>query len=375
MSWNTKIPARLIDFENKVHPSNNYCIGVKMISSGGGCGTWLRIDENDNVVDVSDSYFINHPVYSNIKEVLFENSQVMIKIPKFYIKTDNWNRLWISDTKKDGFRVHPAFMKNDEEIDAFYVGKYQSHVYNDLCGSEPTVIPTVYTSYNDFKTYCTNRNVDGVSGYHMWNIYELSAITMLMLVEYLTTDVQSYIWRGKVDAELTGAGVGYTDDEIVSKAEYRGITGLWGNAWQFIDGVYTSPVKDSSNKEESKLYIWDYNGNQEFMNTGVNIPTRKASESFTTGVNCGYYSSLETATGFNFNLSDVCIPNMSTLVGRYTDGTFSDYTFGRTYDALMRVCCVGGSFDSGDMAGIFAYNFDVSTDESYYNVTTRLAKY
>ena len=74
MSWNTKIPARLIDFANKVHPTNNYCIGVKMISSGGGSGTWLRIDENDNVVDVSDAYFINHPVYSNIKEVLFENS-------------------------------------------------------------------------------------------------------------------------------------------------------------------------------------------------------------------------------------------------------------------------------------------------------------
>ena len=186
MSWNTKIPARLIDFENKTHPNTDYCIGVKMISSGGGSGTWLRIDEKENVVDVDSTYFTNHPVYSGITTVQMDGNQVMVKIPKFYIRTEDGKKYWISDTQREGFRLHPAFIRNTgEEVSQIFIGAYQSSIYNGVCCSESDVTPTVYTTFTDYQTACSGRNsVDsGISGYHMWTLPEVSPRAMLALVE------------------------------------------------------------------------------------------------------------------------------------------------------------------------------------------------
>ena len=39
------------------------------------------------------------------------------------------------------------------------------------------------------------------------------------------------------------------------------------------------------------------------------------------------------------------------------------------------MCAVGGDFNSGDEAGLFAYNFNIDPSMAYDNVTSRLAKY
>lgn len=367
MSWNTKIPARLIDFENKVHPNTNYCIGVKMISSGGGSGTWLRIDENENVVDIDTTYFNNHPIYSNITQVQLDGNQIMVKIPKFYIRTDNGKKFWISDTLKDGFRLHPAFLKNTgEEISHFFVGSYQGSIYNGVCCSESEVFPTVYTTFSEYKSACSGRNsIDtGVSGYHMWTIYEHSAIAMLALIESCTTDVQSYFGEGRVNA----SGLGKTSDDTVISGSYRNIYGLWGNAWQYVDGLQSN--------SNNKILIWSNDGKREYKETSLTIPSKESKDTiWINGKTSGYYSELSLNMGQNYNFNDVFIPNFNTLTDSYINGSFSDFIYTKSENSSTKVCCIGGDFTSNKNAGLFAYNFDITTSDSFDNITTRLAKY
>lgn len=384
MAWQTKIPARLIDFENKVHPNTNYCIGVKMISSGGGAGTWVRIDEYDNVVDIDkEVYFKRHPIYSAIKTVQMDGNQIMVKIPKFYIRTDEGQRFWIApdptneelsieentnavnDLKKRGFRLHPAFYKkNGDEVSHFFVGAYQGSIYGQVCCSEPNQFPTANLSFKAWKDACAGRNSGGSTGYHMWTIYEMSAITILALIESCTTDFQTYYGEGRV----TATGMGMTSDNSVISASYRDIMGLWGNAWQYIDGI----VSDTSDT----IQIWSNDGKQTWMTTTTKVAS-KATESTTwvDGKSCGYFTSLNITVGQKYNFNDVFVPDFTTLINGQSNGSFSDFVYGRTTGVEKKVCCVGGDFISGVGAGLFSYNFDVGENDAFDNITTRLASY
>ena len=205
MAWKTKIPYRLIDFSARIQPSDNYVIGVRRISDSGGAGSWVRIDENDNVVDVENNYFANHPSYQFEEHPIpfgeGENDyNIFIQIPKFYIKSDGHVRFWISPTEREGFHCHPAFMSNGKEIDQIYIGKYQGYMYENKMYSIPQNIfvpvedpetgqennlnirPTVYITFNQCKKACEIWNTSSsegaiqVNGYHMFNIHELSAL-------------------------------------------------------------------------------------------------------------------------------------------------------------------------------------------------------
>jgi hypothetical protein len=390
MSWNTKIPSRLIDFEAKTLPNTNHCIGVKMIASGGGSGTWVHIDEFENIVSLSDNYFEKHPVYSNITKVQLEGTQVMVKIPKFYIRTNEGKKFWIipdptspENTQEEnkklvknlndrGFRLHPAFLNdNAEEVDYFLVGAYQSNISIDKCCSEPDVYPTANKSFLDYRISCLNRNTTGgVGGYHMWNIYEVAAITLLAMIECASTDFQHFYGKGRVNA----VSLAKTSDASVISSSYRGITGLWGNAWQFVDGIST----DINNRIVMKGFHTDKDGNiirREFVTDNV-IKTKESNDTiWVDGVSRGYFTSLNTDVGQGYNFNDIFLPDFNTLTEKYENATFSDFVYTRTAGGSKKVCCVGGNCDFATKAGLFCYNFDVSQTDTFDNIVSRLAKY
>ena len=386
MSWDTKIPARLIDFANRVLPNNNTIIGVKMIATGGGSGTWVYIDEYDNVVEIDKQlYFKEHPTYSGIKTVQMDGNQIMVQIPKFYIRTEGGKKFWIAPNPYDdnlsdeenqkniealkakGFRLHTAFYKKSgEENNHFSVGAYQATLYNGKCCSEPGLFPKANMPFNEWLEACNGRNsINGVSGFHMWTIYEVSAITILALIECCSTDFQTHYGQGRVDT----TGMGLTSHESVISATYRGITGLWGNAWQYVDGLFT----DGSDT----ICIWSNDGKRIKKTTTVKVCTKDAeNKTWSDGISSGYFTSLSTEVGREYNLNDIFLPNFKSITNGYRNGNFADRIFGRTSDGVMKVCCVGGDFASEPKdAGIFAYNFDVSPTEAFDNITTRLATY
>jgi hypothetical protein len=307
-----------------------------------------------------------------------DNNQIMVQIPKFYIRTDGGKKFWIAPNPYDdnlsyeenqknvealkakGFRLHPAFYKvSGEEINHFSVGAYQATLYNDVCCSEPGLFPRTNVSFNDWITACNNRNsTNGVSGFHMWTIYEVSAITFLALIECCSTDFQTHYGKGRVDSDESG--VGLTSDESVVSASYHGITGLWGNAWQYVDGIFSD--------DSDTITIWSNNGKRNLMTTTVKV--------YTGNIGGGYYTSLSTKNSIDYNLNDIFLPDFNNIVNGYRNGNFSDRIFGRTSDGYRKVCCIGGDFASDEKdAGLFAYNFNVKYDDTFDNITTRLATY
>ncbi|WP_248431483.1 hypothetical protein, partial [Escherichia coli] len=75
------------------------------------------------------------------------------------------------------------------------------------------------------QTRATNRNTGGVTGFGLWNIYQLSAIQTLALIEIGGSDSQTLVGQGHV----SGSSALAVDNATVAQASWRGIVGLWGN--------------------------------------------------------------------------------------------------------------------------------------------------
>ena len=179
------------------------------------------------------------------KGIVRENigSDVMVKIPKFYYqrnRSGNIEHIRIADKPKSGFKVHPLFTHNSKESECAYIGAYKTSSGNkSVSGASPQVDQTRAVMRNNAKSKG--------AGWSLMDVAALSAIQMLMLVEYADNNTQQVIGRGYCEGGnslktgscnkvpgLTGRPAG-TDGEV--DVVYRGIEGLWGNVSEWIDGV------------------------------------------------------------------------------------------------------------------------------------------
>lgn len=183
------------------------------------------------------SSFDNCMPWSGIQREVFNNTtkDVMVKIPRFWYRRyreGNVEYIKIADREVDGFAIHPAFNHAGVEKDSVYVGAYMS--------ASATILPS--SSYP--STTRANAKKKG-AGWGLLDLSTLSAIQMLILVEFATNDVQSAIGAGYAASgyeekapfggsddvpNLTGCLKAY--DQIV----WRGIEDVWGNARGWIDG-------------------------------------------------------------------------------------------------------------------------------------------
>ena len=182
--------------------------------------------------------------WSGIQRETLSTGDVMVKIPKFYFqryREGNIEHIKIADKAADGFTLHPAFNHSGVETDCIYVGAYKTSSNNkSISGASPQVKQT----RAEFRR---NAKAKG-AGWSLWDVAVLSAIQMLMLVEFADNNMQSKIGRGYCDnnssaistgscnsvANLTGRPAG-TDGKV--DVVWRGIEGLWGNVWEWVDGV------------------------------------------------------------------------------------------------------------------------------------------
>lgn len=189
------------------------------------------------------SDFDNIYPWSGIKRETFPTGDVMVKIPKFWYRryrVNEFEHIDISGNIQDGFVLHPAFNHAGVEVDYIYVGAYKTSSNNkSVSGASPQVNQTRAT----FRSNAKNKG----TGWSLIDISALSAIQMLMLVEFATNNVQAAIGRGCDDnsaaiktgscdsvPNLTGRPAG-TDGKV--DVIWRGIEGFWGNVWEWVDGV------------------------------------------------------------------------------------------------------------------------------------------
>lgn len=198
------------------------------------------------------------------------------------------------------------------------------------------------TNANDYK-YCTNRNVNGVVGFQLTNIYMWSVIQFLFLIEYSTTDSASKLGKGGSTESVSS--------NAKLEANYRGITGLNGALEERLAGARIS---------SSKFQIYDNLGNQTWVSTNEPIV------SGITSVDTAKYSiSMKTNNYNNVDFKDIFIAN---TVGSKTNGTYSDIAI---HANSTMVCCGYGLLN---YHGIFSMIISGSETSSHRYRTIRLSK-
>lgn len=215
------------------------------------------------------------------------NGQVMVEQPKFYYKVVPLElekveggkgfhmrkvRYYVSDTKKEGFKLHPAFIQDGVEKNFIYLSAYEGSTYdtsasvynttdaqtvdwtNDLlasiAGAKPTSgLTQTGATRNGFRTIAAKRG----AGWSQQTVQAATATELLFLVEYASFNMQSKIGVGvtnKTDdgttsmTEITGytANLGNATGSVNNPdgwniVTYRGEENFFGNIWKWIDGI------------------------------------------------------------------------------------------------------------------------------------------
>ena len=212
---------------------------------------WTRTDEavgmtaTATVGDTAGSSDFNNAMpWKGIVRETLSTGDVMVKIPKFYFqryREGSVEHIRIADKAISGFTLHPLFNHGGVESECAYIGAYKTSSSNkSVSGASPQV--------NQTRSTMRNNAVYKGEGWSLIDIAALSAIQMLILVEFANNNVQSVIGRGYCDnnhsairtgtcdnvSGLTGRPAG-TDGNV--DVVWRGIEGFWGNVWEWVDGV------------------------------------------------------------------------------------------------------------------------------------------
>ena len=281
--------------------------------------------------------------WSGIQRETLSTGDVMVKIPKFWFRRyreGNIEHIKIANEPADGFTLHPAFNHAGVEKDYLYVGAYKTSGNNrSVSGALPTVSQTR-------DTMRTNAKAKG-DGWGLIDIAALSAIQMLILVEFANNNVQTVIGRGYCDNTSSGAKINTGSCDTVSgltgrpsgtdglvDVVWHGIEGFWGNIWEFIDGV---------NMNVGKYYV-------------CNDPSKYADDITSNYIELSYtgstdwFSSYITNDGLDSgNNSHVMLPSAA---GSGSESTCQcDGCWSSTGLAVLKH---GGSGNNGSLAGLFA---------------------
>ena len=337
-------------------------IGICCVETGGGAGLWCNVDGEGQPVSPTRRYFDYHPTYNALRRVLVD-SQVMQEHHKFYYKAftiasgpfQGKTARVISPGQQDGFKPFPSFMRDGKEADVWYCGTYAATDEGGTpkkLGSRPGKMPFVSVDFPTMKSYCHNRNVGGVNRFEMWNIYQVSELQLLALIEAATPDTQAVYGRGRVDA-TSAATVDALD---VATASWRGHVGLWGNVWQMVDGIDVTPA--------GTLRLWKNDGVREFVDTGFVCPAYD-------GTNVAYMQTFKTGAGAGFDFDDIFFP--ATTTTNILAGTVPDGFWGR-WGSAGNVLYLGGAWSNGSGAGLFCQDWLETQALAGTYIGCRLAK-
>lgn len=317
---------------------------------------WARTDKSIGMTAIAtvgdtagSSDFNNCYPWSGIVRETLSTGDVMVKIPKFYFqryREGNVEHIRIADKATSGFKLHPAFNHGDVEKDYLYVGAYKTASGNkSMPGMNPLVDQTRATARSNAKAKGT--------GWGIIDIAALSAIQMLILVEFANNDVQSVIGRGYCDSNGSSARATGSCDNVsgltgrpagtagLRDVVWRGIEGFWGNIWEWVDGV---------NWDSGTYYV-------------CNDPTKYADD---TSANytalsfkgeTGWSSSYITYEGLDTgNNPHIMLPSIASGGSETTYICDACWSYGG-----WRIFTRGGSWGDGSIAGLFAASLDINS--------------
>lgn len=277
------------------------------------------------------------------------NGEVLTKIPEFWWKreqVDGYEYVYIADNEVDGYTK-----SNEFSLGRYTISGSSSRVY-----SKSGVSPLVNTTITDFRNYA--KNLGTGFGIMDWRYF---LIQLLYLVEYADYNSQSKLGQGNVSSgsiknsggcNSLGMKSGCLGDGGSYQVIYRGLEDIFGNIFQFVDGINISSYKAYICYDPTKYAVDTFSGN--YQDVG-----------YTNNNSSGYGSKL----GYNSNHPLISFP---TEVAGSTNAGTCDYYISNSGN---RVVWVGGGYNSSDYAGLWYWDCSYTSSGTFSYLGSRLLKY
>lgn len=304
-------------------------------------GTTGGQSEFDNYLPWSGMVRKNYVNGEIVDFVDYSNGETYVYIPQFWSKIINDTKerkmyIYISAVQDSRFTLHPGSGK--------YMSRYEC---NSNFLSAPGTKPKVNTNLGAFRTGITAID----SKHYQYDIHTYAALELLYIVEFAHLNTQS-----KIGAGITSGGAALTIGETdiltyhtgrvdgtadnVSAVQYRWIENLWGNVWNWVDGI---------------LMIQD--GLVHICNDRANYASSMTNDYESTG--------LYTPTNRDWHKTDQDYNNCY-LIPLTTGSSDSTYTCDcyNCYSGL-RGLRVGGACSDGSSAGLFYWSGFLDPGHAY----------
>ncbi len=276
------------------------------------------------------------------------NGQVLTRIPEFYyqrIVMGGNEYIYITKEEQKGFT----------KSEAFSVGRYTMSGNATKVYSRSGVGPLVNTTITNFRTYARKLGDDfGQLDYHYF------ILQLLYLVEYADYNSQEVLGLGNTNnsGALASGGcndLGMKSGSIINDGKhsmiYRGIEDIFGNVWQYVDGINIKDNQAYINYNPSTYAVDTFDGDYQklgYINAKLD----------------GYSVSL----GYDSSHSIIAFP---TSVGGDENSHMSDYYWQATGN---RIAFVGGHYTNALNAGLWSWYFSVTSSHAWANVGARLLR-
>ncbi|MGV9141411.1 MAG: hypothetical protein ACOC1X_00575 [Promethearchaeota archaeon] len=321
------------------------------------------------------------------------NGEVMVEIPKFWYRSysDENGKAWlISPERRDGYKLHPAFVKSGKEMDYIYFSAYEGCAYDDsesdyitddsqdidwdddLLSSIADVQPLSGDSQDAHIENCRKIAENRGEGWGLIDFLSVSAVQLLFIIEYANFDMQSAISEGITNLD-SGSGnnsqnTGHTSslgnesgEVVISSLEngaegadetyamsYRGIENIFGNIWTWVDGINI--------KGDHKPYIADHGYESDLFEDPYYPLNMRLPD------NNDYMMD-------NIWTEEIDFAFLPSEVGGSSSTYFCDYYYQNTGDRVARL---GGSWADGSQAGLSRWALGSSSSYSDRSRSARL---
>lgn len=299
-------------------------------------------------------------------------------------------RYYVSDYPKSGFKIHPAFVRNDVVKDKIYLSAYEGSIYDVsanayLLNDEQVADFTVSTG-DKLSSIAYAKPASGLTqnltrantrklannrgaGWQLSDVLSALVTQMLFIIEYASFNTQDKIGLGIVNktddnstnrSELTGAtsnlgnasGMAAGTNGLTS-VSYRGEENPWGNVWKWIDGLNI----------EAKGIHQAYWADSGFADDIKTAPYKNCG--FTLAKANGYVS----AFGYSEDCDFLFLP--SEVIGA-SNLPVGDYFYqNHNYNGFL-VALLGGSWSHGSNAGAFYWHVKNASSSRGRDVGGRL---
>ena len=276
------------------------------------------------------------------------NGEVLTYIPTFYYKRyqeDGYEYILISNKNLEGYT----------RSDAFSIGRYTMSGDDNAVHSKSGVQPLTNKTISNFREYARKLGKEfSQLDYHYF------IIQLLYLVEYADYDSQTKLGKGytdtnngaaKTSGECNSLGMksGTLNDDGKHSMIYRGIEDIYGNVWQYVDGV---------NIKNNKAYVC-YDPDQYESDTFAGCYKELG---YINADVTGYITKL----GYDKNNPLIVLP----IVANGSNSThIPDYYWQNSGNRIARV---GGTWNYGSQTGLWCWSGSMASQETYGHSGARL---